>query len=70
MRTSTPVVRVAPAAEGRPTVVHTEAGAAEEFDAVVFATHTDTTLAALGDAAPEVCDLCASPLSAQSNTAC
>jgi predicted NAD/FAD-binding protein len=57
VRTSTPVARVTPAAEGCPAVVHTEAGAAEEFDAVVLATHTDTTLAALGDGAPEVCHM-------------
>ena len=54
VRTSTPVDSVTPAAEGTPAVVRTTAGAADEFDAVVFATHTDTTLALLGAAAPQV----------------
>lgn len=53
MRTSTPVTRVEPQSATARAMVHA-AGAAEEFDAVIFATHTDTTLAALGDAAPEV----------------
>lgn len=54
VRTSTPVTRVEPASGDRRAVVHAAGCAAEQFDAVIFATHTDTTLAALGSAAPEV----------------
>lgn len=54
VRTSAAVERVTPASGGAPAVVHTAGGAAETFDAVVLATHTDTTLAVLGEAAPEV----------------
>lgn len=54
VRTSTPVTRVEPACGDSRAVVHAAGCAAEQFDAVIFATHTDTTLAALGSAAPEV----------------
>ncbi|BDA46075.1 probable cyclopropane-fatty-acyl-phospholipid synthase at C-terminar half [Coccomyxa sp. Obi] len=53
VRTSTPVTRVEPASGDRRAVVHAAGCAAEQFDAVIFATHTDTTLATLGSAAPE-----------------
>jgi predicted NAD/FAD-binding protein len=48
------VIKVEPASGDGRAVVHAEGCPAEEFDAVIFATHTDTTLAALGSAAPEV----------------
>lgn len=38
-----------------PVRLRTEGGATEKFDAVVLATHTDTSLAMLGDACPQVC---------------
>lgn len=50
-----PVAKVTPAGAGRGPLVHAAGGGgAEEYDAVVFATHTDTTLAALGSEASEV----------------
>ena len=54
VRTSAPVTRVEPASGDGRAVVHAAGFVAEEFDAVIFATHTNTTLAALGSAAPEV----------------
>ncbi|EIE24233.1 cyclopropane fatty acid synthase [Coccomyxa subellipsoidea C-169] len=53
VRTSAPVTRVEPASGDGRAVVHAAGFVAEEFDAVIFATHTNTTLAALGSAAPE-----------------
>ena len=55
VRVYAPVAKVTPASAGRGPLVHAAgSGDAEEYDAVVFATHTDTTLAALGSKAPEV----------------
>lgn len=55
MRVNAPVAKVTPAGAGRGPLVHAAGGgSAEEYDAVVFATHTDTTLAVLGSEAPEV----------------
>ena len=55
MRVNAPVAKVTPAGAGRGPLVHAAGGGgAEEYDAVVFATHTDTTLAALGSEAPKV----------------
>lgn len=53
MRTSTPVTRVLRGrAAGEPVTVYTATGpaaAGEQFDAVVFATHSDITLRLLGE---------------------
>jgi hypothetical protein len=54
VRMSTLVTRVVPASGTCTAIVHAAGGSAEAFDAVIFATHTDTTLAILGDLAPEV----------------
>ncbi|KAK9821949.1 hypothetical protein WJX81_001503 [Elliptochloris bilobata] len=54
VRVNASVTKVTPAAAGRgPMLAAADASSAEEYDAVVFATHTDTTLAALGSDAPE-----------------
>jgi predicted NAD/FAD-binding protein len=56
VRTACAVTRVTPEKEDgscRP-VVHSGNGAKEEFDAVVLATHSDVSLALLGDQASEV----------------
>jgi predicted NAD/FAD-binding protein len=54
VRVSTPVTHVVPATGTSRAEVHAADGSVEEVDAVIFATHTETTLAALGDLAPEV----------------
>ena len=55
MRCNAAVGKVVPASGGRGPLVEVDGGRmAEEYDAVVLATHTDTTLAMLGSDAPEV----------------
>lgn len=54
VRKGTAVTRVIPSTGTLPAIVEAADGSSEEFSAVIFATHTDTTLAALGNLAPEV----------------
>lgn len=55
VRTGTGIASVIPAGTGQHQVkVTTEAGDMDYYDAVVLATHTDTSLHMLGDSAPKV----------------
>lgn len=54
VRTGCPVEAVESLGAAGPVRVRTAGGKAEEFDAVVLATHTDTSLALLGGACPPV----------------
>ena len=54
VRLSCPVTSATPASAQKPALVRWGDGRSQEFDAVIFATHSDTTLSLLGDAAPKV----------------
>lgn len=54
VRLGTGIKSVAPRDAQGKVVVTTEAGAAEEYDAVIMATHADVSLAILGDSCPQV----------------
>ena len=53
MRRSEAVTHVTPSCDGRRARVHV-GDSSEEYDAVIMATHTDTTLRMLDDDAPKV----------------
>ena len=50
-------MRVMPASGEQPARVTLQNGSQESFDAVLLATHSDTSLRLLGDSAPEVSSL-------------
>ncbi len=54
VRLGCPVTSASPASSQQPAVVRWGDSQSQEFDAVIFATHSDTTLSLLGDAAPKV----------------
>ena len=54
VRLGCPVTSAAPASAGQRARVCWGAGQSQEFDAVIFATHSDTTLSVLGQDAPQV----------------
>lgn len=54
MRLGCAVSSAVPATDGKPALVRWGKGQSQEFDAIIFATHSDTTLALLGDHAPQV----------------
>jgi len=54
VRLGCPVTSATPATSEKPALVQWGNGQSQEFDAVVFATHTDSSLSMLGDAAPQV----------------
>lgn len=54
VRLACPVTSATPASPQKPALVRWGDGQSQEFDAVIFATHSDTTLSLLGDAAPKV----------------
>ncbi len=54
VRTSTTVTHVTPATAGQQASVTTQDGSQERFDAVVLATHSNTSLQLLGDRCLEV----------------
>ena len=56
VRLGCPVTSAAPAAAGKRARVCWGATQSQEFDAVIFATHSDTTLSVLGEDAPQVPD--------------